>query len=267
LPKGLLNVVDTRDPGIDPDANPDTNPTVAPAPARRFEVKVRQTAFVDKRHLDSSMFIVGAIDDKELLAAGDEVYVSYPSDQVPKVGQRYSIYAEDQAVSRPGKNGDVLGSYVRVLGELQITAVKRDKRANARITNSTFEIERGARVGPLHKHFRTVAPTANKVDAQGTIIAMLTRDQLIGTGEVVFIDLGKKSGIEVGNRMYVVRRGDAFDPVTTPDHQVGQDDRAYPARSLGQVVIVQVGPSVSIGLVTLAFEEMGIGDLVMMRKE
>jgi len=270
LPKGMLDVVDSGDPGLDPDANPDgggANPPVAPVPARRFEVSVRQTAFVDKKHLDSSMFVVGSVDDKELLATGDEVYVSYPADHVPRVGDRYSVYAEDQPVNRPGKGGEVLGSYVRVLGDLQITAVKRDKRANARITSASSEIERGSRVGPLQRQYRTVAPTANKVDAQGTIVAMLTRDQLIGTGEVVFVDLGKKSGIEVGNRMYVVRRGDAFDPVTRPDQLVGQDDRAFPARSLGQVVIVQVGPSISVGLVTLAFEEMGIGDLVMMRKE
>ena len=93
---------------------------------------------------------------------------------------------------------------------------------------------------------------------------MLTRDQMIGQGEVVFIGAGKGSGIEVGNRMFVVRRGDA-----RPDrmsNEVGSDDRRFPARALGEVVVVEVGDKVSIGLVTLSVQEMSVGDIVMMQK-
>jgi hypothetical protein len=94
---------------------------------------------------------------------------------------------------------------------------------------------------------------------------MLAKEQLIGRGEVVFLDLGKGSGVEPGNRLFVVRRGDAL-----PDqskYTVGQDDRRFPARTLGEIVIVEVGDNVSIGLVTLSVQEMGIGDLVIMQKQ
>jgi hypothetical protein len=105
---------------------------------------------------------------------------------------------------------------------------------------------------------------APNVDAQGSIVAMLTKDQLIGTGEIVFVDLGKGSGVEVGNRLFVVRRGDALPPKSKST--VGQDDRRFPARALGEVVIVEVGDKVSVALVTLAVQEMGVGDIVMMQK-
>jgi hypothetical protein len=95
---------------------------------------------------------------------------------------------------------------------------------------------------------------------------MLSRDQLIGRGEVVFIDLGKSSGLEVGNRMAVVRRGDAL-PEQGKLTKTGQDDRRFPTRKLGEVRIVDVGEKVSIGLVTLSVQEMGKGDLVMMQKQ
>jgi hypothetical protein len=93
---------------------------------------------------------------------------------------------------------------------------------------------------------------------------MLTREQLIGEGEVVFVALGKDSGLEVGNRMYVVRRGDAYPEIM--GIEAGRDDRRFPARALGEIVIVDVGDKVSIGLVTLSVQEMGVGDLVMMQK-
>ena len=155
----------------------------------------------------------------------------------------------------------------RVVDYLPLACVDADYLvARALITDSNREIERGALVGPLVKQMRTVPPARNQVDAQGTIIAMLTNDQLVGSGEVVFIDLGEKSGLEVGNRMYVVRRGDAYEDVMGPSSMIGQDDRRFPARALGEVVIVDVGKNVSIGLITLSVQEMGIGDLVMMQK-
>ncbi len=266
LPKGFLTGPAITDPGLEPETDPGTQPIDVPTPQRRLDVSVRQVAFIDKKHLESSLYIIGSVEDKELLSTGDEVYVSYPDGAVPKVAERYSIYAEDQAVSHPD-GGKSVGSYVRIQGELEIVSVKQGKRARARITSANNEIERGSRVGPLLRQFKSVPPARNEVDVQGTIVAMLASDQLIGQGEVVFMDLGKSAGIKPGNRLFVVRRGDAFDAQTWPQDQPGQDDRTFPARALGEVVLVQVGDTISVGLVTLSLEEMGVGDLVMMRKQ
>jgi len=231
-----------------------------PAPQRRFEVGIRQTAFVEKSDLDRSITIDGAVDEKTLLGNGDSVYLSYPPGRPPKVGDRYSVYVPDNVVR---SKGSVVGAYVHVLGALEVVSVKQDKRARGVIVDANQEIERGAKVGPLLRTFRTVPPTSPKVDAQGTIVAMLTSKQLVGQGEVVFIDLGKSSGVEVGNRMFVVRRGDGYPPLM--HRQVGQDDRKFPARALGEIVVVDIGERISVGLVTLSVQEMSVDDLVMMQ--
>ena len=155
---------------------------------------------------------------------------------------------------------------MRVLGEVVITSVKLDKRAQARIVTSTGEIERGARVGQLQRQFKTVPPVANTVDLQRTIVARLARTQLIGSGEIVFVDAGERDGVKPGNRFYVVRRGDALPPPDRAD-LTGQDDRDFPARALGRIILIDVGKDISVGLVDRAVEEMGVGDLVIMRKE
>jgi hypothetical protein len=237
-------------------------PDPVPAPQRRIESSVTSTAFVEKEDLDRSITIEGALDEKVLLGTGDEVYLSYPQDRPPEVGKRYSIYVP----GRPVKVGSSdYGSYVRLLGTLEVISVKEGKRARGRIVDATMEIERGAKVGPLVTRFRNVPPVPPKVDLQGQIVAMLMRDQLIGDrGEVVFISLGKGSGLEVGNRMYVVRRGDAYPGQMS--NQIGADDRRFPARALGEIVIVEVGTRVSIGVVTLSVKEMSVGDLVMMQR-
>jgi hypothetical protein len=232
-----------------------------PPPQQRTNVGLKQMAFVEKTDLDKSIKVDGAVDEKELLGPGDSIYVSYPANNPPKVGQRYSVYRPDNQVKHGGKD---VGSYVKILGTVEIVSVKQDKKARAVIVDANQEIERGAMIGPLVKQFKNVPPVPPKVDAQGTIIAMLTKDQLIGSGEVVFVDLGKGSGVEVGNRLFVVRRGDAMPPKSKTT--IGQDDRRFPARALGEVVIVEVGEKVSIALVTLAVQEMGVGDIVMMQK-
>lgn len=228
-----------------------------PAPAQRSDVGIKQTAFVEKSDLDRSMTIDGAVDEKVLLGNGDSVYISYPKNKPPQVGGRYSIYTPDHDVKG-------YGSYVHVLGTVEVVSVVEDKRARGVIVESNQEIERGAKVGPLLKEFKTVAPVPPSVDAQGQIVAMLRGDQLIGKGEVVFVDLGKASGVEVGNRMHVVRRGDAHPKLN--ESNVGQDDRRFPARAVGEIVIVDVGQKISVGLVTLAVQELGIGDLVVQQK-
>lgn len=257
LPRGtFVSQGGTQEPEGNGNKNPTTDPV--PAPAKRTEVGIKTTAFVEKSDLDQSIIVDGAVDEKELLSVGDQVYLSYPKNKQPQVGKKYSVYEAGQAVKG-------YGSYVKLLGTVEVLSVKEDKRARAVITEANYEIERGAKVGPLVKKFKNVAPVPPTVNAQGPIVAMLAHDQLIGQGEVVFVALGKKSGVQVGNRMFVVRRGDALPEKMS--QQVGNDDRRFPARALGEVVIVEVGDNISIGLVTLAVQEMSVGDLVMMQAQ
>jgi hypothetical protein len=258
LPRGVFAQQSTA-PGSAEGAAP-SQVDALPAPARRIEVGIKQTAFVEKSDLDRSITIDGAVDEKTLLGNGDQVYLSYPASRPPKVGDKYSIYVPGNVVK---SRGSEIGAYVHVLGTVEVLSVKQDKQARGVILQANREIERGAKVGPLLTTFKTVPPSPPKVDAQGTVVAMLTYDQLVGQGEVVFVDLGKRSGVEVGNRMFVVRRGDALPK--TMNRQAGQDDRKFPARALGEIVIVDVGERISVGLVTLAVQEMSVGDIVMMQ--
>jgi len=234
-----------------------------PAPARNFSVELRQNAFVDQDSIDTSIRIDGSVDEKALLSGGDAVFLTYDTRKTPKVGDRYSIYVPGEKVN--SAKGKAVGAYVRILGTLEIVSVKKDKRARGVITEAFEEIERGARVGELKRQLMTTPALAPKVDAAGNIVAIVTRTQLIGQGEVVFVDLGVSSGLEVGNRMFVVRRGDALIQQMRPGDGVGQNDTRFPARAIGEIVIVDVGKKVSIGLVTLAVQEMGVGDQVMMQ--
>jgi len=235
-------------------------------PAINYDVTLRHIAYVDRDKLKFAGVIEGSVAAKTLLSTGDHVYISY-EEKPPKVGRRYAIYAEQEVVKHP-KNKKKVGSYVRILGELTVVSVKKDKRARAVIEDAHDAIERGHLVGPLQRTYRgdNVELTPNEQNRQGVIVAMLTNDHLIGKGQVVFVDLGEEEGVKKGNLLHVVRRGDAYTKLMEPGHNVGLDDPKYPSRSVGRIVIVQVGKHASVGMVLSTELELGIGDFVLMRK-
>ncbi len=260
---GSVGPADVPAAGEDVNGEP-LDDTDIPGP-QRSGMRLRQLTFVDQDTREASFTIVGAVEEKSLLSEGDSVYLEYPAKRPPEEGKRYTIYAETSPVRHPdGKQ--VIGSYARIRGELQVVSVRSGKRARAFITDSVDVIERGDKVGPLQRTFTTVAPSRNKVELQGTIVALVGEEEIIGQNQVVFVDKGKEDGVEVGNRMFVVRRGDGYGEARSADINVGQDDSRFPARAIGEVVIVEAGKKVLTALVTLALREFGVGDGVMMRK-
>jgi len=201
-----------------------------------------------------------------MLSQNNVIYIEYAEGKPPQVGRRYAVYSETETVKHPGpKNkGKVLGSFVRVLGEVEVLSVKKDRRARAVVRESNDVIERGHRVGPLQRTFHNVDDLPNKVNRKGTIVARLGRAELIGALHVLFVDLGTKQGVAVGNRMYIIRRGDAMPDLL--DRRVGDDDGRFPAYAIGEMLIVDTGEYTSVGLVTLSVQEFEVGDHVLMRK-
>jgi hypothetical protein len=236
--------------------------TTAP-PTGRTGFALKRLAFVEQEQLDASFEIVASEEARDLLSYNDVVYLDYPAGKPPQVGRRYSIYSERKDIRHPD-GGEQLGSFVNVVGELEVLSVKKGKRARAIVRASYDVLERGQRVGPLKRTFEDLRPTPNAKSLQGTIVAQLGSEMLIGARQIVFVDVGASQGVEPGNRMFIVRRGDA-----KPDmagRLVGLDDERFPAYAIGEVFIVDVGERTSLGLVTLSLQESEVGDRVLMQK-
>lgn len=244
---------------------PDQPIGTAPARTDTGFFELRQMAFVAEEDRKLAIQVAGSPEEKLLLSTGDEIYLSYPKGKPPKVGGRYMVYMEKKRVKHPTGGNDA-GAYVKVVGEVEVISVKKEKNARAVILDSVDPIERGMQVGPVQKQFKNVSPSENKVDLEGTIVATLTADQLIGARQVVFVDRGGKQGVAVGNTLHVVRRGDAFEEVAGPKTGVGKNDQRYPARSIGEVMVVQIGQNSAIAVVTRSEREFGVGDRVLMTR-
>jgi hypothetical protein len=224
---------------------------------------LRQIAFVGMDDLRAAGTISGSTDEKIMLATGDEVFVSYPDGKPPQVNTRYSIYVPNRDIVEPGTK-KVIGKYVVILGEAVITEVKKGKEAKGTITDMTDQgiVERGEKVGPLKTQLRTMTEVPPQASVEGQIAGVLTNTEIVGAGMVVFLDRGRADGVRPGNRMTVVRRGDAYPEygaLTNP-----KDDRRFPDTDYGSVLVLDVGERTAVGWMARTDTDIQIGDHVLM---
>ncbi|MBI4510596.1 MAG: LysM peptidoglycan-binding domain-containing protein [Deltaproteobacteria bacterium] len=228
-------------------------------------VELRQIAFVTLEDLRWAGSIAGSPEEKIMLAQGDEVYLDYPEGRPPQVGRRYAAYSLTKEVVHPQTKKKV-GAFVLLRGEIEVREVKKGKHARGIITYSNEVMQRGDRVGNPKTQFKQVAPVTADVDVEGVIVETLGTDEIAGAGQLVFIDRGTAAGIKVGNRMYVVRRGDAYNVNMGPKANAGRDDRRFPEKAIAELRIVEVDDTSAVGVISFSTHESEIGDHVVMRK-
>ncbi len=242
-----------------------------PAPAVRTAAHtggffdLRQLAFLSTEELAQGIEVDGSPEEKLMLATGDEVYLRYPAGKPPRVGQHLAVYLERERIVHPD-TGDEIGAYVRVVGELEVISAAKGKLARGVVLDSVDAIERGMRVGPVQRQFRNVQPAAAEVELEGLIVAEIGSEELIGARQIVLIDRGSQQRVKVGNRLHVIRRGDAYEEVMGPYSNIGKNDSRYPARSIGEIMVVQTGARTAVAVVVHSDRELGVGDRVLMNR-
>jgi nucleoid-associated protein YgaU len=224
-------------------------------------IMVRRDAFVTQREVEESGHIVAAFEEKLMLSTLDRAYANFKSaaDLVP--GETYVVYKTERAVYHPITK-EMLGYQSTILGTAKAIAV--DGKVVTVVVGQTLEpIERGALLGPWTERFlRPVTQKPNGRDLQGRIVGTPI-DVLTMAGEhhVVFIDKGKRDGVEEGNVFRVVRSGDPYGlPIGAIEH-----DPAMPKEIVGDLMVIDVKETTCSALVTRSLRELVLGDRVEMR--
>jgi hypothetical protein len=161
--------------------------------------------FITEEDMKAVGTLTHSVEAKRMLGAGDAVYLEFDKLDEVRIGQQYSIYKLLNDVVHP-QSEEILGQKVQVLGIAEIDTVE-EHVARARIVRSFTEIERGARLVPLLNHYQVVAPKQNLLDLTGMIVDSFREVQELGQFHVAFVDKGSKDGVQVGNRLFVMRRG------------------------------------------------------------
>ncbi|HET6439889.1 MAG TPA: LysM peptidoglycan-binding domain-containing protein [Anaeromyxobacter sp.] len=220
----------------------------------------RRDAFVTPRELQESGSLQASFEEKAMLSVPDRAYAKFQNSGGIKLGETYAIYRTMRPVKHP-VTGELLGYQSSILGAGKVVAMD-DKAATLTITASYEPIERGDLLGPwTEKPYRVVAPRPNAKALKGYIVSA-PEEVLTQFAEhvVVFVDLGKAEGVEEGNRLTVVRAGDAE---SRPIDRPGWDEK-LPVEDVGSLLVIDVREHASAALVTRSLRELNPGDRVVM---
>lgn len=166
-------------------------------------VFLRDEGFIADTSDDNWGEIDGAPVDKMFLTDLDEVYLKLNDTHDLKLGQELTIFRPIRSVTG--------GKLVQIQGTVKVDQWNaKEHIARAQVTESLDVIERGARIGPVGRRFTIVPPVRNAVDIRVEILASIHPHNFYGQNQVVFIDKGEQDGLKVGNRLFIIRKGDAW---------------------------------------------------------
>ena len=192
------------------------------------------------------------------LALDDLVYVSMDNLEKVRVGQRFSVYKKLGMVSHPGTEEDV-GEKVRIMGIVEVETLDENV-ARARVVAAFNELERGMPITDVLDHYVEVNPRQNLIDLQGTVVDALDVNHELAQFDTVFIDLGAKDGVQIGNRFFVMRRGDGRLELKQ------EENRRLPWEQIGEAMVVAAEDRHSTALITRSALEIRRGDRVIMQR-
>ena len=238
----------------------------------------QEQGFIDEGYGEDWGEVTGSPLDKMFLTEGDEIYLHVAGTRDVRIGQELTIFRPVRAIPQ--------GQVVQIQGTVRVNQWNGKERvARGVLTDSLDVIERGARVGPVGRRFEVVPPVRNDADVSANVIASVHPNNFFGQNQLVFVDKGKLDGLKVGNRLFIMRRGDAWrrslvahgpaeyrispENENLPDMERvpgSRDDQRYPNQLVGELRVVKIHDHTATCLVSEAKLEIERGDAAVARK-
>jgi hypothetical protein len=239
-------------------------------------VFLRDTGFISDDDKEDWGEVNGSAEDKMFLTDTDQAYMRIAPSHDVKLGQDLTVFRPVRKV--PG------GNLVQIQGTVRINRWDPGTRiARGQIVESLDVIERGARIGPMARRFEVVPPVRNEKDVNAQVLASVYPHNFYGQNQIVFIDKGDEDGLKVGNRLFVIRRGDAWrkslasdvaglrialesdSPADIESPPTIGDSKA-PMEVIGELRILTTRKHTAAALVTQSTKEIELADSAIARK-
>jgi hypothetical protein len=279
-----------REGGISPSGNLSTGPkppgvVLRPKTVANGTVFLRNQGFVYDPATEDTGEIIGSPEDRMFLTAGSRVYIRVTKDQADKTeaGDNLTVFQYTRPVKR---DNEEVGKVVQILGTVRVDTIDPKTRlVEGTITESTDVIERGARVGPVERRIDVVASKTNEVELRGTILSSVQPNVMYGQNQVVLLDKGEEAGLKVGNRLFIVRKGDPWKkglsstgelyankvtlgegPAVVRPAEVTPDSDDLPDEVIAEIRVTRVRKTTATGLVTSSTLDLTAGDVWVAKK-
>ena len=238
---------------------------------------LRDQGFIDNTQDQNWGEIIGSPVDKMFLTDFDSVYLKMAGTRDVKLGQELTVFRPVRQV--PG------GQVVQIQGTVRVDSWNPKARiARGQIIETLDVIERGARMGPVMRKFSVTPPARNDNDVTAHVLASVHQHEFYGQNQVIFIDKGEKDGLKNGNRLFIIRKGDAWrkslasdtdatrialesnSPAETESVPTPHNTAVLPEEVVGELRVVDVRDHTATCILTQSRSEIETGDEAVARK-
>ncbi len=227
---------------------------------------------LNEGEMDSWPYVVSSFDQHLVNGTGSRVYVKGLSGG-DGAGRLYTVYRKGPAY-RNQSDGRILGYEALYVGDARVE--KFGDPATLTISHSDREVLEGDRLVPQSKAeiSSDFIPRAPSKNVEGSIISVIDGMSEIGQYQVVVLDVGASSGLEVGNVLGVYQSG----KVVTDDVAIRQNEDAFkewlaltkhhgpeialPEEYSGVIMVFRTFPEVSYALVMEVTSALKLSDAV-----
>jgi hypothetical protein len=139
-------------------------------------------------------------DDKELISAGDLVFIRSKGDIPPSLtaGSKYSVYRTLKPIIDQ-KTEALIGTQHYLTGIVEITKIE-PRFAVARVIQSYRTMEVGNLLMPYKRRSPKIELTQSKKGLNGQLIISEEHENIIGDNDIAFIDKGSRDDVKPGQQ-------------------------------------------------------------------
>ncbi|MGE4578450.1 MAG: LysM peptidoglycan-binding domain-containing protein [Desulfuromonadales bacterium] len=210
--------------------------------------------FISSEGIDALGTLVDTIDNRLLMATGETVFLEMKNLGDARPGDRFTVIDLGDEVKHP-VTGQKVGHRITRLGTVELIQIDQDV-ATAVITSSTSEIQRGALLLPVDDQPLEVALKRAEAPVSGYIVDGGEGKITLSQYDVVFLDQGANSGLQVGNLLNITREREASDLA------IQSKNLTLPEVLLGAAVVIETRPESASALVLKSVAPMYRGDRV-----
>jgi hypothetical protein len=205
--------------------------------------------------------LVDTVDNRVLMAEGETVFFEMDDLAAVTPGERFELLELGAEVVHP-VTLQPIGYQVNHLGFAEINEVTPTV-AVAVVSDSTREIQRGTRVRPYVETPDYVAPKTTDLELYGFIVAADEGKIALSQLDVIHVDFGAASGLEVGNEL-AIYRARTLTRSARPIKQLDSNNfLALPDVQLGTALVIAVQEESAAALIrTVGNQPIYRGDQV-----
>ena len=207
-------------------------------------------SFISNGELDTLGTLVDTVDNRVLVTTGDTVFLEMNDLAATKPGDVYELITIGPKIFHPAREKEFghqlsdhsIGFQTIQLGTVEITEVTPTV-AVATISNALREIERGSKVRP----YRPIPDHIPRLLANDALEGYILSDDIgklaMGQWEVILIDIGSDSGLQVGHELDIYRKRQATE-------EAEKKTLVLPDIDLGDAIVLEVRPGFAEALIT-----------------